>query len=162
MTWRSPKNLHRSPPSFQLNTNLSTYRVKPHKTGEVQIPRNSNYCRETCRQENGLWIDWATELSKARVGSDWGSESRSVVSDSATPWTIHSPWNSPGQNIGVRSLSLLQGIFPTQGSNPGSPHCRWILIWDTREAKIPWSLVYRSLEIEFHLSCSNTEGWDCD
>ena len=25
------------------------------------------------------------------------------------------------------SLSLLQGIFPTQGSNPGLPHCRWIL-----------------------------------
>ena len=27
-------------------------------------------------------------------------------------------WNSPGQNTGVGSLSLLQGIFPTQGSNP--------------------------------------------
>ena len=36
-------------------------------------------------------------------------------------------WNSPGQNTGVGSLSLLQGIFPTQGSNPGLPHCRWIL-----------------------------------
>ena len=36
-------------------------------------------------------------------------------------------WNSPGQNTGVGSLSLLQGIFPTQGSNPGVPHCRWIL-----------------------------------
>ena len=35
--------------------------------------------------------------------------------------------NSPGQNTGVGSLSLLQGIFPTQGSNPGLPHCRWIL-----------------------------------
>ena len=35
-----------------------------------------------------------------------------------------SPWNSPGQNTGVGSLSLLQGIFPTQGSNPGVPHCR--------------------------------------
>ena len=34
------------------------------------------------------------------------------------------PWNSPGQNTGVGSLSLLQGIFPTQGSNPGLPHCR--------------------------------------
>jgi len=33
-----------------------------------------------------------------------------------------SPWNSPGQNTGVGSLSLLQGIFPTQGSNPGLPH----------------------------------------
>ena len=39
----------------------------------------------------------------------------------------YSPWNSPGQNTGVGSLSLLQGIFPTQGSNPGLPHCRQIL-----------------------------------
>ena len=38
-----------------------------------------------------------------------------------------SPWSSPGQNPGVGSLSLLQGIFPTQGSNPGLPHCRRIL-----------------------------------
>jgi len=30
---------------------------------------------------------------------------------------MNSPWNSPGQNTGVGSLSLLQGIFPTQGSN---------------------------------------------
>ena len=40
---------------------------------------------------------------------------------------LYSPWNSPGQNTGVGSCSLLQGIFPTQGSNPGLPHCRWIL-----------------------------------
>jgi len=38
-----------------------------------------------------------------------------------------SPWNSPGQNTGVGSLSLLQGIFPTQGLNPGLPHCKQIL-----------------------------------
>ena len=37
------------------------------------------------------------------------------------------PWDSPGQNTGVGSLSLLQRIFPTQGSNPGLQHCRWIL-----------------------------------
>ena len=36
-------------------------------------------------------------------------------------------WNSPGQNTREDSLSLLQGIFPTQGLNPGLPHCRWIL-----------------------------------
>ena len=35
-----------------------------------------------------------------------------------------SPWNSPGKNTGVGSLSLLQGIFPMQGLNPGLPHCR--------------------------------------
>ena len=39
----------------------------------------------------------------------------------------YSPWNSLGQNTGVGSLSLLQGIFPTQGSSPGLPHCRQIL-----------------------------------
>ena len=36
--------------------------------------------------------------------------------------------DSPSQNPGVGSLSLLQGIFPTQGSNPGLPHCRWIFL----------------------------------
>ena len=42
-----------------------------------------------------------------------------------TPW-VHSPWNSPGLT-GVGSISLLQGVFPTQGSNPGLPYCRLIL-----------------------------------
>ena len=54
-------------------------------------------------------------------------KSRSVMSDSLQPHGLYSPWNSPGQNTGVGSLSLLQGIFPTQGSNPGLPHCKWIL-----------------------------------
>ena len=52
---------------------------------------------------------------------------RSVMSDSLQPHRLYSPWNSPGQNTGVGSLSLLQEIFPTQGSNPGLPHCKWIL-----------------------------------
>ena len=55
------------------------------------------------------------------------SESCSVVSDSLRPHGLCSPWHSPGQNTGVGSLSLLQGIFPTQGLNPGLLHCRWIL-----------------------------------
>ena len=59
--------------------------------------------------------------------SQFMCESRSVVSDSLHPHGLYSPWNSPGQNTGVGSLSLLQGIFPTQGSNPGLPHCRQIL-----------------------------------
>ena len=40
---------------------------------------------------------------------------------------MDSPWNSPGQNAGVGSLSFLQGIFQTQGSNPSLLQCRWIL-----------------------------------
>ena len=52
-------------------------------------------------------------------------ESRSVVSmsDSLWPQDCRS-WNSPGQNTGMGSLSLLQGIFPTQRLNPGLSHCR--------------------------------------
>ena len=52
-----------------------------------------------------------------------------------TPWVVLSSrpvfslsdLNSPGQNAGVGSLFFLQGIFPTQGSNPGLSHCRQIL-----------------------------------
>ena len=54
-------------------------------------------------------------------------ESHSVMSNCLWPHGLYSPWNSPGQNTGVGSHSLLQGIFPTQGSNPGLLHCRWIL-----------------------------------
>ena len=46
------------------------------------------------------------------------SESHSVVSNSLQSHGLYSPWDSPVQNTGVCSLSLLQGIFPTQGSNP--------------------------------------------
>ena len=50
-----------------------------------------------------------------------------LLSDSLQPHGLYSPWNSTGQNTGVGSLSILQGTFPTQGSNPGLPHCWQIL-----------------------------------
>ena len=56
--------------------------------------------------------------------SEWESLSRVLLF--LTPWTI-SPWDSPGHNTGVGSLSLLQETFLTQGSNPDLPHCRQIL-----------------------------------
>ena len=57
-------------------------------------------------------------------GLDLKSESHPVVSDSLRLHGLYSPWNSPGKNAGVGSLSLLQGTFLTQGSNPG-------LTWQT-------------------------------
>ena len=54
-------------------------------------------------------------------------DGHSAVSESLRPHGLHSPWNSPGQNTGVGSLSLLQGIFPTQGSNSGLLHGGQIL-----------------------------------
>ena len=68
-----------------------------------------------------LWLKSWTYYKKVK------RESHSVVSNSLRPHELYSPWNSPGQNTGVGSLSLLQGISPTQGSNPYLPHCRWIL-----------------------------------
>ena len=67
-----------------------------------------------------------TQLSirTASQATESESERRSVASTSLRPHGLHGPWNSPGQNTGVSILSLLQGIFPTQGSNPGLPHCR--------------------------------------
>ena len=50
--------------------------------------------------------------------------------DFAIPWTIACLlclWNAPGKNTRVGSHALLQGIFLTQGSNPGLLHCRQIL-----------------------------------
>ena len=67
--------------------------------------------------------------NQAKMRSYWVRvcESHSVVSDFMWPRRLYSSWNSPGQNTGMDSLSLLQGIFPTHGSNPGLLHCRWIL-----------------------------------
>ena len=49
----------------------------------------------------------------------------------STPWTVALQvlysWDSPGKNIGVGCHALLQGIFPTQGSNPGFLLCRQLL-----------------------------------
>ena len=72
---------------------------------------------------------WSSNFTPGHISRQSESESRSVISDSLWPHGLYSPWNSPGQNTGVGSLSLLQEIliFPTQGSNPGLQHCEWIL-----------------------------------
>ena len=81
------------------------------------------------------------------------------------------PWNSPGQNTWVGNLPLLQGILPTQGSNPGLPHCgrilyqlshkgssiaTWITSIFTLENmtdRMQWNTIFKELkEKEFHLS----------
>ena len=59
-------------------------------------------------------------------------KSLSVISDSLRPHGLQParllcPWDSPGKNTGVGCCAFLQWIFPNQRSNPGLPHCRWIL-----------------------------------
>ena len=80
-------------------------REKP-KVGRLQEPLIS-----------GVWIPRTCPSRHGRVSG----ESRSALSDSMRLHGLYrnSPWTSPGQNTAMDSLSLLQGIFPTQGSNPG-------------------------------------------
>ena len=79
---------------------------------------------KTCLTPQGSILP---QRSSCITASPSVSESCSVMSDSLQPHGLYSPWNSPCQNTGVGSLSLFQAIFPTQGLNPGLPHCRQIL-----------------------------------
>ena len=74
-----------------------------------------------------LPINYFLESCDGCHGSE--SESPSVMSNSLL---------DSGQNTGVGSLSLLQGIFPTQGLNPGLLHCRWILYQLRHKGSLSW------------------------
>ena len=98
-----------------------------------------------------MHISWVFQILK------W-SESRSVMPDSLQSHGLYSPWNFPGQNTGVGSLSLLQ-IFPTQGLNPGLPHCGQILYQLSHQGStdiwaISWAISYQG-----SLDAKTTTKW---
>ena len=66
----------------------------------------------------------------------------SLRPDGLQPTRLLCPWDFPGKETGVGCHFLLQGIFPTQGSNPGLLHCRQILYW----------LSYKGSLLLFHLT----------
>ena len=81
---------------------------------------------------NWTELNWKCLWSHLPLDQAWvciieRKKSCSVVSDSLLPHGLKNPWNSPGQNTGVGSLPLLQGIFPIQESKRGLLHCKWIL-----------------------------------
>ena len=101
------------------------------RNGKWQTPRHgSKKAGRWWRKAEFRWFlgQWRYSVWYYNEGymSVW-SESRSAVSDSLQPHGLYNPWDSPGWNTGVSSLSLLQGVFSTQGLNPGLPHCRRIL-----------------------------------
>ena len=65
-------------------------------------------------------------------------KSHSVMSNSLQPHGLYNPWNSPGQNTRVGSLSLFHGIFTTQESNQVLLHCRLIL----------YQLIYQGIPLD--------------
>ena len=68
------------------------------------------------------------------------------MSNSVAPWTVahQAPLfhRIPGKNIGVISHSLLQGIFPTQGSNMGFPHCKQMLYLLSHQGSSVYMYIY--------------------
>ena len=64
--------------------------------------------------------------------------------------------DSPGKNTGVSYHALLQGIFPTQGLNPGFLHCRWILYHLSHQgrSRIPGWVAY-----PFYRGSSRSRNW---
>ena len=84
---------------------------------------------ETVLNQDSHCMDWGCLFQEQKhFGSGWGREVK--VAQSCLTLCVpmdYSPWNSPGQDTGVSSLSLLQWIFPTQESNQGLLYCRWIL-----------------------------------
>ena len=73
----------------------------------------------------------------------------------------YSPWNSLGQNTGVGSLSLLQGVFPTQGLYPGLPHCRLILYQLSHPTNTPKTSNNAVIPLGMHATMlSSTKRWN--
>ena len=90
------------------------------------------------RLESSLWLSFVNSLidnftwdpcliSFNPVIGGNESESPSVMTNTLPPHGLYSPSNSPGQDTGLGSYSLVQGISPIQESNPGLPHCGRIL-----------------------------------
>ena len=117
-----------------VNTVWSEQPVRQEENKRVwylESPKNNMYKGErmvtvldTAYYSSKVTENWT--LDSATHRSLW-SEVCSVVFDCLWPHGICSPWDSPCRNTGVGSLSLLQRIFPTQGSNTGAPYCRRIL-----------------------------------
>ena len=70
------------------------------------------------------WEEYRSSSAQTGLKLGYETESHSFLSDSLQPHGLYIPWNSPGQNTGVGSFSLLWRIFPTQGLNTGLVHCR--------------------------------------
>ena len=83
---------------------------------------------------------------------------QSYLTDSLGPLGLYSPWNSPGQNTGVCSLSFLQGIFPTQASKPGLPHYRWIC-YQVSHMRSPRILEWVAYPFSREYSQSRNQTW---
>ena len=81
----------------------------------------------TCQAPLFMEFSWQKYCRRRRHRQVASFVSDSVRPHGLQPTRLLHPWDSPGKNTEVGSCSLLQGIFPIQGLNPGLVHCRQIL-----------------------------------
>ena len=108
-----------------------------------------------------FWSKWLRFSTVCCILAQWrGSESHSFVSDSLQTRGLYSPWNSPGQNTRVGSLSLLQGIFPIQELSQGLLHCRQVLYQLSYPGSPSWLRVSPEWWYCYHYK-STPPFWKC-
>ena len=140
--------------TFHILQNYEEWRLKQEKSRASHKNKSSPSLRSTA---------WCSSLKLYLFIC--AVLSHSVMSNSLQPhWLLCPwptrflcPWGFSRQDTGVGCHALLQGIFSTQGLNPGLPHCRWIFL----PSEPPGELNYLSNCFQIkHLSCgSKTEHW---
>ena len=123
---------------------MESWKLKAHSVVHFEILKIRS-CHLGQRQEKQVKLNWDWNTLGFSEGNNRDYERKQIVEKTEelelywgpgsmiqypTGRLLHALFdvgNSPGQNTGVGSLSLLQGIFPIQGSNPGLLHCRRIL-----------------------------------
>ena len=119
--WFSQPREWTQSPASQLNSSPAEPPGKPKNTGAYPSSSGSSWPRNRTGVSciaGGFFTNWA--IREAPETEKWKWKSLSHVG-------LCIPMDYTGQNTGVSSLSFLQGIFLTQESNRGLPHCRQIL-----------------------------------
>jgi len=112
--------------SYICSKYLLVYGLLFHFLQGLFVKKRSYFLRSVSKCKRRTKINkWDLMELKSFCTTEW--KLLSCVQLFEVPWTCIWSWNSPGQNTGVGSLSLLQGIFPTKGLNPGLRHCRQTL-----------------------------------
>ena len=108
-----------------LSTKHCTFSLHSEIAEEVNSPANSMW--ERAELQSSCWEEMTLEPSAVLCLATQSCPTLCDPKDCILPGSsVHG--DSPGQNTRVGFHALLQGIFPTQGSNPGLPHCRQILL----------------------------------
>ena len=123
---------HQLPESTQTHAHRVRDAIQPsHPLSSPSSPAPNPSSIRVFSNESTLCIRrlkyWSFSFSISLSNEHPGLISFQLCPILCDPHGLYNQWNFPGQNTGVGSHPILQGIFPTQGSKPGLPHCRRIL-----------------------------------